>query len=81
MHVLYLIICLAINCRGELSDDEVETWILIGDPSRKQPAIHSKKYVQLRPNEQHFSYSAALCCPVEAIDKLDFECFLTGGMI
>lgn len=31
--------------RGPLSPQEVEYWILIGESSRKHPAIHCKKYV------------------------------------
>lgn len=31
--------------RGPLSSQEVEYWILIGESSRKHPAIHCKRYV------------------------------------
>ncbi len=30
--------------RVQLYEDEVETWILIGDPSCKHPSIHCKRY-------------------------------------
>lgn len=33
------------SSRGPLSPQEVEYWILIGESSRKHPAIHCKKYV------------------------------------
>ncbi|XP_070173302.1 basic immunoglobulin-like variable motif-containing protein isoform X1 [Littorina saxatilis] len=29
---------------GELPQNEVETWVLIGDPSRRQPTIHCKRW-------------------------------------
>ena len=34
-----------ISSRGPLTPQEVEYWILIGESSRKHPAIHCKKYV------------------------------------
>ena len=33
------------SSRGPLTPQEVEYWILIGESSRKHPAIHCKKYV------------------------------------
>ncbi|XP_013417026.1 basic immunoglobulin-like variable motif-containing protein [Lingula anatina] len=37
-----LLACDAYRC--PLSQEEVETWILIGDPSRKHPGMHCKKW-------------------------------------
>ena len=31
--------------RTDLQQDQVDTWILIGDTSMKHPTIHSKRYV------------------------------------
>ena len=31
---------------GELEQD-IDTWILIGDPSRKHPSVHCKRYVAI----------------------------------
>jgi len=31
--------------RGRVLQQEVEYWILIGEPSRKHPTIHCKRYV------------------------------------
>lgn len=36
---------LFVSCRVGLERDEVDSWILIGEPSRKYPGIHCKKYV------------------------------------
>ncbi|KAM8977471.1 basic immunoglobulin-like variable motif-containing protein [Pelodytes ibericus] len=33
--------------RGQLSQHEVEHWILIGEPSRKHPTIHCKKWADI----------------------------------
>ncbi|XP_068609394.1 basic immunoglobulin-like variable motif-containing protein [Brachionichthys hirsutus] len=33
--------------RGPLPTNEMEYWILIGEPSRKQPAIHCKKWLDI----------------------------------
>lgn len=33
-----------VSCRVGLGKDEVDSWILIGEPSRKYPGIHFKKY-------------------------------------
>ena len=35
---------LFVSCRVGLERDEVDSWILIGEPSRKYPGIHCKKY-------------------------------------
>lgn len=32
-----------VACRAPLPTNEMEHWILIGEPSRKHPAIHCKK--------------------------------------
>ena len=37
-------------CRVGLGEEEVESWILIGEPSRKHPGIHCKKSVLLPSN-------------------------------
>ncbi|XP_006018662.1 basic immunoglobulin-like variable motif-containing protein isoform X1 [Alligator sinensis] len=35
------------DVRGHLSQQEVEYWILIGEPSRKHPTIHCKKWADI----------------------------------
>lgn len=34
--------------RAQLYEDEVETWILIGDPSCKHPSIHCKRWTDIQ---------------------------------
>lgn len=41
--VYKLVIALTFVCRAPLPTNEMEYWILIGEPSRKHPAIHCKK--------------------------------------
>ncbi|KAL3846383.1 hypothetical protein ACJMK2_017447 [Sinanodonta woodiana] len=33
---------------GALPEDEVDTWILIGDPSRKHPSVHCKRWEDIK---------------------------------
>lgn len=44
LSLIYLIIFFF---RVGLRRDEVDTWVLIGEPSRKHPAIHCVKYVKI----------------------------------
>ena len=34
--------------RTNLTQSEVDTWILIGEPSKRQPVIHCKRYIYVR---------------------------------
>ena len=43
--IVSVVVCLCWFCSVGLGEDEVESWILIGEPSRKHPGIHCKKYV------------------------------------
>ena len=39
-------VTISVYFSGELEQD-IDTWILIGDPSRKHPSVHCKRYVAI----------------------------------
>ena len=82
---MYLCIrlCVCVYYSVGLRAEEIDSWILIGEPSRKQPGIHCKKYMYTHTHTHthtQFTYTQCTCILVCVLYD-DGSCYAGGNVI